>query len=186
MNDLVDALWAALDVLEERGIDYVLMGGLAVRVHGIPRATYDVDFTISLDRAALPSFYDALEDIVLAIPETYRSGWVDQVAGMPFVKARLYVEGKSTDVDMFLAESPYQAELLARRTQSEVFGRVIWVASVEDLILLKLIAHRPRDQADIADIRMVQGSLDEAYMRHWAKPLGISERLESLLKTSTL
>lgn len=123
MNNLVDALWAALDVLEEREVPYALMGGIAVRVHGIPRATYDVDFTISLERKLLSAFYDALEDIGLAIPEVYRSGWVDQVAGMPSVKARLYVEGKSTDVDMFLAEAPYQADLLARRMQADVFGR---------------------------------------------------------------
>jgi flagellar biosynthesis regulator FlaF len=186
MKDLVDALWASLDVLEKRNIPYVVMGGLAVRVHGIPRATYDVDFTIALARELLPSLYDALEDIGLAIPEVYRSGWVDQVAGMPFVKARLYVDGKSTDVDMFLAEAPYQADLLARRVESVIFDRKVWIASVEDLVLLKLIANRLRDQADIADIRMVQGSLDEAYMRRWAPALGITDRLESLLSSAPL
>ena len=48
--------------------------------------------------------------------------------------------------------------------------------------VLKLLANRPRDLSDVADILFVQGQLDEAYMRLWADPLGIIDRLETALE----
>jgi hypothetical protein len=49
------------------------------------------------------------------------------------------------------------------------------------LILLKLLARRPRDLADIGDILFTQGQLDESYMRHWAQELGIQAELAKVL-----
>ena len=46
---------------------------------------------------------------------------------------------------------------------------------------LKLLAARPRDLADVADILFVQGQLDERYLRYWAKELGIADALEARL-----
>ena len=53
--------------------------------------------------------------------------------------------------------------------------------SPEDLILLKVLAARPRDIGDIEDVLLAQGDLDEAYMRQWAKELGVAEKLEEVL-----
>jgi hypothetical protein len=157
------------------------MGGIAVRVYGIPRPTYDVDITAAMTREALPDVYEAVEDAGYTVPETYRSGWLDNVAGMPVVKFRLYLTGHGVDVDLFIAETAYQQELLRRRRREPIDGFSAWFATPEDLILLKLIAGRARDQADIMDIRFVQGQLDEEYMTHWASVLGVSESLERLL-----
>ena len=54
MKDLLHCLEELSHLLEAEQIPYVVMGGLAVRVYGIPRATYDVDFTITLAREQLP------------------------------------------------------------------------------------------------------------------------------------
>ncbi len=59
---------------------------------------------------------------------------------------------------------------------------MIWLVSAEDLILLKLIASRPRNLIDIADILYVQGELDESYKRAWSGPLGIETQLEKALE----
>ena len=50
-----------------------------------------------------------------------------------------------------------------------------------DLILLKLLALRPRDLLDVADILFTQGQLEEAYLRHWAVDLEIRDRLTEAL-----
>lgn len=182
MSDLPDVVEDFVSLFEDRRIEYALMGGIAVRVYGIPRPTYDVDFTAAIPRDSLPDFYDAVEQAGYTVPESYRSGYVDQIAGMPLVKFRLYLEGRGVDVDLFLAETAYQEEVLRRRRHEVINGLSAWLVTPEDLILLKLVAGRPRDRADISDIRFVQGELDEEYMRSWAGDLGVSEALEDVLR----
>jgi hypothetical protein len=100
---------------------------------------------------------------------------------MPVVKFRLALAEHGIDIDVFLAESSFQAELLGRRRRATLDGTLVWLVSAEDLILLKLLAGRPRDTADIGDILFTQGKLDEAYMREWAERLGVRGQLERVL-----
>jgi Nucleotidyltransferase of unknown function (DUF6036) len=63
----------------------------------------------------------------------------------------------------------------------EFEGRKLTVVTPEDLVLLKLLANRPRDIGDVQDILFIQGQLDESYMKRWAVELGIADRLTSIL-----
>ena len=181
MNDLVGTLHAFGRLFDRLGIPYAIMGGWAVRVYALPRPTYDVDFTILLDRSRLPQLYAAAEEAGFTVPEHYRGGWIDSVAEMPLVKFRLYLAGHGIDVDIFLAESDYQRELMRRRVQHSVAGAPAWFISAEDLILLKLIANRPRDRADIDDLLLARSELDELYLRRWAGPLGVEKQVDEVL-----
>lgn len=181
MKDLIAALCEIAELFEKIGAPYAVMGGFAVRLYGIPRPTYDVDFTVALERQRLPAIYRSLEELGYTIPEQYATGWVDIVAEMPVVKVRLYSEGRGIDIDVFLAESAYQRQLLARRRREEVDGRPVWFVSAEDLVLLKLLSYRPRDVADVSNVLFTQGQLDEAYLRRWAEKLGVLPRLEEAL-----
>lgn len=181
MNDLYDVLRVVVQLLDELQLPYVVMGGLAARVLGIPRPTFDVDFTVAADRDQLFRLFDRLEECGLTVPKIYRTGWTDRVADMPLIKARLYLQGRGIDVDMFLLQSSFQESLLARRQRQTIEGIKIWLVTPEDLILLKLLAGRPRDWADIGDVLFMQAQLDTAYMCQWAKPLGIETQLEKAL-----
>lgn len=181
MIELSKALDDFSRLFESLGVDYAVMGGIAVRAHGIPRPTQDIDFTAAIDRNRLAEVYDAARRLGYTIPEEFDSGWVDQVAGMPLVRIRRYAKGKGVDVDVFLAESSFQRELLARAKIEQVDGLSLRVVTPEDLILLKLVSHRHRDLADVGDILFTQGQLDEAYMRSWAKELGVLDELEKVL-----
>ena len=55
------------------------------------------------------------------------------------------------------------------------------VVSPEDLIVLKVLAGRPRDAIDVQDVLFMQGELDRDYMKHWAARLGVLENLEIAL-----
>src|SRR4051812_11739224 len=107
MKNLYDVLRQVVQILNELQIEYVLMGGMAVRVLGIPRPTHDLDFTLAPDAASLATFFDRLEAIDLTVSGAYRTGWRDRVAEMPLVKAQLYLEGRSIDVDLFLTETDF-------------------------------------------------------------------------------
>lgn len=182
MKDLTQSLSEIAGICESLSARYAVMGGIAVRIHGIPRPTHDVDFTVALDRERLADFFQRAIVAGYTVAEPYLRGRVDQVAGMPLVKLRMYLEDHGIDVDIFLAESKFQESLLARRQREDYEGRQIWFVSQEDLILLKLIAGRPRDLVDVQDVLFTQGQLDEAYLRRWAAVLGVTERLEEALR----
>src|SRR2546426_10085563 len=105
MTDLDRILMRTTDLFERLGVPYALMGGIAVRIYGIPRPTYDIDFTIALDRTHLPALFQGAADAGYTVPEEYTGGWVDQVAGMPLIKLRVYLQERGIDIDVFLAES---------------------------------------------------------------------------------
>ena len=183
-SNLDDALRLITRLLDRSSIAYAVMGGLAARAHGLPRATYDVDLTISIDRDRLPELYRQVEELGFTVPEQFSAGWVDEVSGMPLVKFRWYVNERGIDIDCFLCESRFQESLLERRRSESIDGWNCDVVTPEDLILLKLISRRPRDLSDIGDVLFIQGKLDEAYMREWARQLDVSELLEQLLSQS--
>jgi hypothetical protein len=181
MTDLFQALARLVAMFERLEMPYAVMGGIAVRAYGIPRPTYDLDFTLALPRERLSELYEAAQQIGYTVPEVYQAGWVDQVSGLPLVKFRWYREGQGIDIDVFLAEAPFQHEVLQRRRREQIDGLTAWLVSPEDLILLKLLASRPRDLADIGDVLFTQGKLDEPYLRHWADAFGVRAALDQAL-----
>ena len=114
---LVEPLRDLIQLFGEMEIPYALMGGMAVSVHGIPRPTHDLDFTIAIERERLPEFYAAVEELGYSVPDVHGAGWVDQVADMPLVRVRQWVDDKVIDIDLFLAESSFQESLLSRRKE---------------------------------------------------------------------
>jgi len=182
VKSLTESLIEIAGLFDSLAVPYVVMGGFAVRIHGIPRPTHDVDFTCGLERDDLPRFFAAAINAGYTVPEQYLRGWVDQVAGMSLVKIRLYLEEQGIDVDIFLAECKFQKSILARRLTETLDGHAITFVTAEDLILLKLIASRPRDLVDVQDVLFTQGQLDETYLRHWAGELGVAEKLEQALR----
>lgn len=181
MKDVTSTLDLIVAQIEHMAVDYVIMGGLAVRAYSIPRATEDIDFTLALAGDRLAEFLRVLECEDFEVPETYQKGWVDEVKGLKLVKVKRYVIDRAVDVDLFLADSDYQDEVLRRKCLADVEGRRYWIASPEDLVLLKLIAGRPRDLIDVADVLFTQGELDVEYMQRWAKQLGVEEQLANAL-----
>jgi hypothetical protein len=185
MKELVQTLDSLVALLDRLAVDYVLMGGLVVRAYSIPRATEDIDLTIALEYSRLDEFYRALEVQDYVVPEPYKTGWLDELKGMHLVKLKRYVGGHGIDVDVFFAESRFQEEIMRRRRVAEVEQRQLWIASPEDLILLKLVSGRPRDWIDVGDVLFTQGELDVQYMRRWAGELGIESELSRALDNRT-
>lgn len=78
-----DVLLEMVGLCESFGLSYAILGGLAVRVHGIPRPTYDLDFELSVSDQQLTEFFDAAEKLGYEVAAPYRTGWRDLVGGMP-------------------------------------------------------------------------------------------------------
>lgn len=191
MSGLEAATRQLANILEGLRVPYAVMGGLAVRIHALPRPTFDVDVTAAIGRQMLPRLYAAAEEAGFEIPSVQQAGWVDSVRGMPIVKFQWRAGDQPIDIDVFLAETAFQDQLLLRRQRYSAEGLNAWfvsaedliLLSAEDLILLKLLANRPKDRTDVMDILFIQGDLDETYLRTWAKQLGVEQALAELLES---
>lgn len=164
-------------LLEECDMPYAVMGGIAVRAHGLPRPTYDVDVTVGVNRDALPGLFGKIEDLGYDVGDQYRGGWLDRVAEMPLFKASTFADGRPVVADIFVAENEFQASILDRRVRQTLDDLSAWFVSAEDLILLKLVADRIRDRSDVQDVFTMQLQLDDAYLDHWAEKLGVVDKL---------
>ncbi|NIL98341.1 MAG: hypothetical protein GTO62_14730 [Planctomycetales bacterium] len=82
---------------------------------------------------------------------------------------------------LWWVRTAYDQVALARRRKARVQGETAWFCSPEDTVLSLLGAGRDRDVDAAGGIMGVQkGRLDWGYLRHWARPLSVDDRLERL------
>jgi len=79
MTDLAAVIDELASLFDSMDLPYAIMGGIAVRAHGIPRPTFDVDFTLAVPRDRLATLFAAIEGLGYTIPEQHSSGWIDAV-----------------------------------------------------------------------------------------------------------
>lgn len=176
------ALQRVVRALDQARIPYAILGGLAVRVYAIPRFTSDIDLMIDLDRADIPRLWQSLESAGCEVSETFRSGWLDEVSGLPLIHVTMPVQKSWIEVDLFLAECGFQRSIMERRKTIDTPAGPMSFASPEDLILLKLLAGRPKDLIDVQDILFTMGELDRPYLVKWAESLEIGPALQQALR----
>jgi predicted nucleotidyltransferase len=133
-------------LLRDRGIPFAVVGAAAMAVHGVSRATRDVDVLV-LDPACLAeATWSSLQQCGVAV--TIRRGDTDDpLAGV----VRLVVAGESP-VDVIVGKSSWQARALGRALPRVIDGVATPVASLADLLLLKLYAGGPQDAWDVAQL----------------------------------
>jgi hypothetical protein len=112
MNPVEGVFHDFVRLFERLELPYAVMGGLAVRAHGIPRPTYDVDLTILADRDQLVTVIQEIRQLGYHVPDEYESGWIDNVSGLPFIKAATFIDGRSLVADIFLAETDFLRSLM--------------------------------------------------------------------------
>jgi hypothetical protein len=181
---LADATQQLVRFLEERGVEYALLGGLAVRVHGLPRTTYDVDALVGVGEDGVAALARAADERGFVIGEEFRRGFVDRLAGLGKIQMSVRSGERYVPVDVFVLGSDYQRAAFARRVRVETDIGALWVISPEDVLLHKLLAYRTKDRADIDDLLLVAGRLDREYLSQWAVRLGFTDRLREVLQSA--
>lgn len=150
---------AVVQSLNEAGVRYLVVGGVAVVAHGYVRFTADLDLVLdpkpeALRRAVIalsaisyrPRAPVAFEDFA---DETKRLAWAAE-KGLTVFSIRSDVHS-GTEVDLF-AESPFDFEAAySRCSRFDVSeGIVATVLGLSDLINMKRKAGRPLDMIDLA------------------------------------
>ncbi|WP_435627820.1 DUF6036 family nucleotidyltransferase [Candidatus Ferrigenium straubiae] len=156
-------LFSALD---HHKVDYLLIGGLAVSLHGVERATMDVDITVAMHPANLAALIEAVKELnlapVLPVPleslgdiELLRE-WHAQRNLEAFALRTPELAGVTIDVLLF---PPVDfAGMAARAVEFDVAGTAIRVVSIDDLIALKKAVGRPIDISDVEHLQRVKSA----------------------------
>jgi hypothetical protein len=176
MTALDRAIDAITRVLESLHIEYAVVGGIANAVWGEPRATLDVDVTISVED-------DVLSETVAAIAKHFRTAVAEPT---PFVRQTRVLPVDTDEgvrIDVIFALLPFELEAIQRARRVSLAGRIVAVATPEDLILMKIVSDRPRDLADAeALVRRRVSSLDRAYLEPRVRELASLLEREEILE----
>jgi predicted nucleotidyltransferase len=149
--------------LNKEEIDYLVVGGLAVNFHGIPRMTYDIDLMIHLDpeniRKLVSTFVNwGYRPRVPVNPEDLadekkRNSWIQEKNMKAFT---FYNEDQPIgEVDLVIESPIPYADLRARAINIKLEGQDIAVVSIRDLIELKLDAGRKQDISDVENLKTI-------------------------------
>lgn len=149
--------------LNRLGVDYLVVGGLAVNFHGVPRMTYDIDLMILLEPENILKLVTKLTqwgykpkvpiDPKDLADEKTRNSWVREkgMKALNFYSETLPIG----EIDILIETPiPYE-ELKSRAIKVELQEERIPTVSIHDLIELKLRAGRKQDLADVDHLRMV-------------------------------
>lgn len=142
---LLDQLVAVVRALDAAGIAHALVGGLAVAVWGVPRATQDIDLLLRPE--SVEPALQALEPLgfrIHALPRTFQDG-------MSLQRVSKLEGGALLTIDLILVDANLES-VWASRSQVELAGTPLWVISREALIQMKAAAGRPRDLLDIQSL----------------------------------
>lgn len=178
--EFLDALRALHDALQALNVPWMVIGGVAVIAHGVPRYTADVDATAAAPDEPIERLFD-----VFAL-----HGVVPRIDGaLAFARDRqillLRHEPSGVDLDVSLAWLPFEVEAIGRSEAVDYAGVTIRVPRPDDLIIYKLVAARPRDLEDVERLMLLHGaSLDlqriTATVREFAEALEDTGRLDAL------
>lgn len=151
------------------------IGGLAIIGRVKARTTDDLDIIAAATADEIPALLEAAKTCGYMYDEAHVADFV----AMGLLRLRSPAGPDGYGLDVILADSAFLAEVVQRATAVSLAGATIPVATVEDLVLLKLDANRPIDIDDVLSIKdAFVSTLDMEYLRSWADRLKIRERLD--------
>jgi len=163
--------------LEAAGVPYMVTGSFVSAVHGVPRATHDIDVVIAPTEEQLGAlvrefsesgYYAELEDAQQALHHQTQFNVIDQnsIWKIDFI---------------FRKDRPFSRAEFDRRRLTEILGVRVYAATPEDLLIAKLewakMGESERQIRDAAGIISIQGPrLDIPYVETWVAALDLESQ----------
>jgi hypothetical protein len=180
--DLLTYLHSVVEAVSASSVPYCIIGAVALGAWGRPRATNDLDLLVLADSQARDGLIASLSSCSIVV----NVQWAET---NPMAKGRVTrfaspVHPKYPLDIIYVADSQERATV-ERKKLTVVQGLSVWVASPEDLMLLKLKAGRPTDFDDVIGIvKNPRLQLDLAYLWSWADRLGLQGELHYVLQAA--
>ncbi len=173
-----EAVYALLDLLNEAGIPYMIVGSFSSNAYGEARATKDADFVVEISeedrRELLARLSPEFEADPQASFETI-TGHTRQILRIPSIPF---------EIELFdLTDEEFDQERFSRRVKTFIGGRILWLPTAEDVVIQKLrwtvLGKRDKDFLDVVGIIKVRGhKLAWNHIEKWCNSLGLVEVLQ--------
>lgn len=169
---MIEFFHNVIDILEKEKIPYMLSGSLAMGIYVVPRATRDFDFIIQLKKENIEQFalnfksgyYCNTESIFDAVKHHSMFNIIDHASGY---KADFVI----------LKNEIYRKTEFERRQKFTFFEKEVYVVSVEDLILSKLIWIQDfpsiMQKNDLEQLLELE-TFDLNYIKTWVKSMKLN------------
>lgn len=148
-----------LQELVDGGVDFLIIGGVAVGYHGHVRATKDVDVVPAPEPDNLSRLAQVLRALEAEIEgaEEFAKGELPD----PLDPASLELGGNwvlatrlgRLDVMQWIGDTPLWVELAPSAIEDQIAGLPLKIVGFDDLVKLKEIAGRPEDLSDLRHLR---------------------------------
>ena len=147
--------------LNNKGIKYIVVGGMAVNFHGIPRATYDIDLLLYLEDRNLKKFLILLKewgfrprvpvDIMDFADKKKRQDWIKNKNMKAF--NLINPDWAIREIDIII-DTPVDYKKAIKSVKNiKFYNVVVPTISIDNLILMKSKSNREQDKADIRNLR---------------------------------
>jgi hypothetical protein len=177
----VDALRSALadltNWLDAARIPAMVVGGVAASVLGRPRFTRDIDALVILPES---DWQTALEDaakfgIVPRIGQALEFARRSRVLLMRHAASGI-------DLDIILGGLPFETSAVESSRPYDVGGVSVRLPRVEDLLVMKAIARRPKDLEDIRGLLAAHPDADTGAARQWIREFATAASMPDMLE----
>jgi hypothetical protein len=150
--------------LKKASIPYMVIGGQAVLLYGEPRLTRDIDITMGMSVDGLGKVKKIIPIIGLKSLVEKEEKFVERNMVLPTIDKKTGIR-----VDFIFSFSPYGRQAIERAKSIRLARSLVRFASLEDVVIHKLIAGRARDLEDVKSILLKNLKYDSVYIEKWLR-----------------
>lgn len=163
-KDILSVLSSLAGWFSDQNVSYAIIGGVAIGLIAQPRETQDIDAIAWID----------LIDLPVLLTSAAHFGFVSRLTDpQSFAEMSRMVllthEETGLSVDVSCGALPFEREMIDRSIEFKIDELILKVATPEDLLITKAIAHRGKDLIDIENLLTVYRDLDVSRVRYWVK-----------------
>lgn len=145
-------------------IPYMVIGGQAVLLYGEPSLTRNIDIIVGIGVDELDRVAGTLPAVPLKVLVEDAREFVAKTMVLPTLE-----EESGIRVDFIFSFSPYERHDIERAVDVKLGRTTAKFGSLEDVVIHKIIAGRPRDIEDVKSILLKNSGYDSGYIENWLK-----------------
>ncbi len=148
--------------LQKLKIDYMIVGSQAGLLDGEPGLTKNIEVTLAIENDRLPEILNFSKELKLRVladdPDDFTK------------KTKVLTMTENTSgirIDFIFSSSEYERIAISRAVSINFGKAAVRFASLEDLVIHKIIAGRPNDVEEVKSILSRNFEYDKKYIKKW-------------------